>query len=365
MTEEEAYEVFGKRIQGCNGVVEIGLSTLAMGDKLACEFSQCAHVGLLLQHHVCRAEELLCLRNAIPRGLLQVGIIIDDLVILEKTLLSTFLDTKTDPAAYESSLRAKAAREAYRQVGLRNNPKKGFEAATKAKFWGIEIDGEKGFVRCSSSRMWPTIAISMRVASLGLCTISLLESLAGSWVSLLAVRRRMYSILDLIFGPLGAGLEHDDVVRLSDEMRSELIAICTLAPLAVVNLRAGFCDFVAATDASTDAMAGVHADIPVKVVAEVSRHSLRKGVWSRLLPVEKAWLKEHDLLLADDELPAEGFRAHPFWDVLARCPRYYEKWRRKVVKRYHINVLELKAHLYEEQRLCNSMQRCRVPFALD
>ena len=365
LTLEEGRFVFGREVPDCDGVVEVGLSTLAMGDKCACEYAQCSHVSILLQHGVCAQDELLCLRNPLPRGLLQVGIIIDDLVVLEKILRSRFESDAFEAITLESSRRTASAREAYEKVGLRNNPKKGFEGSTSGKFWGIEIDGDKGFLRCAGSRMWPTMMITLRVASLGLATISLLESLAGSWVALLGVRRRMFSILDCIFDPLGAGANPKDVVRLSDAMKSELLSICILAPLAVVNLRAAYADFVSATDASSGCMAGVQAKVPVGVVTELSRHTLRQGVWTRLLPPEKAWLREHDLLAEDDELPAEGYRTHPLWEVMARFPCYVEKWRKLARRRVHINILELKAHLEEERRLCNSHNHLRVPFGLD
>ena len=365
LTEEEAFATFGTWCQSQDGIVEVGLSTLAMGDKCACEFAQCSHLSVMLQHGVCTVAELLCLRNPIPRGLLQVGIIIDDLVVLEQVLSDRLEDPTFVPEELESSKRVLAARDAYAAVGLRNNPKKGFLASTNAKFWGVEIDGKAGLVRGASSRLWPTIAISLRVASLGLATISLLESLAGSWVSLLSVRRRMFSLLDALFAPLGSGAALKDVVRLSDEIKSELIAVSVLAPLAAVNLRAGFADFVCATDASSDCMAGVRAQVPVKVVQELSRHTLRKGAWTKLLPAEKAWRREHGMLAVEDELPDEQFRTHPLWEVMARSLDYSESWRRRPWRKAHINVLELKAHVIEEKRLATSRTSLRVPFGID
>ena len=368
LSPDEAYAVFGRRFMLSElneGVVEVGLSTLAMGDKCACEFAQCAHLSVMLQNEVCKIEELLCLRNPIPRGLLQVGIIIDDLVVMEAVLSSALEDPGFDRDTLESSRRVLLARKAYDKVGLKNNPKKGFMAATRAKFWGVEVDGVAGLVRGASSRLWPTIAISLRVASLGLATISLLESLAGSWVSLLSVRRRMFSILDSLFAPLGSGASQKAVVRLSDEITSELLAVSVLGPLAAVNLRADYADFICATDASSNCLAGVKASVPAAVVKELSRHTLRKGAWSKLLPAEKAWRREHDILPASEELPEDEFRTHPLWEICARGLHYVESWRRRAWRPMHINVLELKAHLYEEKRLATSKHALRVPFGID
>lgn len=64
----------------------VGLSTLAMGDTMAVEFAQASHIGLCLRQGVGSASEFLTLHGSIPRGLLQVGIIVDDLIILEQVV---------------------------------------------------------------------------------------------------------------------------------------------------------------------------------------------------------------------------------------------------------------------------------------
>ena len=146
-----------------------------MGDVSSCEFAQASHLGLCLQRGVCSAEEVLYLKSAIPRGLLQVGIIIDDLVILEQVLRRDHMLG----GAGSSGRRIGAVQKAYASVHLPNNPKKGFREELKAKFWGVEIDGDKGLLRCSNARLWPTAVITLRVCSLGLATVGLMEALAG------------------------------------------------------------------------------------------------------------------------------------------------------------------------------------------
>eukprot|EP00438_Fugacium_kawagutii_P012047 Skav218189 [mRNA] locus=scaffold5213:273982:278268:- [translate_table: standard] len=342
----------------------VGLSSLAMGDKNAVEFAQCSHAGVCLAFGVASSAEMLGLHTSIPRSLLRVGIIVDDLVILEVMLRQT-MDDPDWFASTESSKRILSAREAYAAVGLKNNPKKGFAGETSSHFWGVEIDGDKGLLRCSSSRLWPTSVITMRVISLGLATVGLLEALAGSWVSLLGVRRRLYCVMNLIFQPLGWHDRPKSVVRLSPELKSELACLVCLGSLAVVNLRAQHSDFVSATDASTTTMAGVRASLPSPVVAELSRHALRKGNWSHLLPPGRARLRERGELDPCEELPEGEIATHPFWSVLANCLDYKEAWVRRVRRACHINVLELRAHLHEERRLATSCSPFRIPFGLD
>lgn len=105
----------------------------------------------------------------------------DDLVILEHVLRSQFSEGKLQQS--EGVKRTARAREAYVKFDLPHNPKKGFVNEPLSRFWGIELDGVKGILRASSLRMWPTAMITMRVCSLGLATVGLLEALAGTWVS--------------------------------------------------------------------------------------------------------------------------------------------------------------------------------------
>ena len=144
------------------------------------------------------------------------------------------------------------ARAAYDAVSLMHNPKKSFLGQRRAGFWGVDIDGEKGLLRASQKRLWPTMLITLRICSLGLCTVSLLESIAGMWVSLLGVRRRLYSLMDVMFEPLRMSSRPNNVIRFSDAMTSELASVAVLGTLAVVNLRARFANFVVATDASSE-----------------------------------------------------------------------------------------------------------------
>ena len=90
LTISEAKLVFGPGFTWPCSSVAIGLSSLAMGDTCAVEYAQCAHLSVMLQHGVCDISHLLTLRGSIPRGGFQVGIIVDDLILLEKVLRSSF-----------------------------------------------------------------------------------------------------------------------------------------------------------------------------------------------------------------------------------------------------------------------------------
>ena len=359
LTLEEARRVFGKDFAWEGDRVYVGLSSLAMGDCCAVEFAQCAHVGLMLQNQVAAIDELITLKGSIPRGLLQVGVIVDDLVVLEQVMRVPFENGSLTHGDWQSPARMMKAQAAYNAVGLQNNPKKAFIGETCSNFWGIDIDGDKGLLRASQKRMWPAMMITLRVCSLGLCTVGLLEALAGTWVSLLGVRRRLYCLMDVLFEPLSMDCSATTVIRMSDALTSELMSIAVMAPLAVVNLRAKFGNFVAATDASSTVIAGVRAAVEPAVAAEVARHTLRRGIWTKLLPPGRALLRAHGLLDPEDEVPDQKYRSHPLWEVMARALTFRECWRRRIHKPQHINVSELQSFLLEERRIANSSPSTR------
>ncbi|CAE7583924.1 plsB [Symbiodinium pilosum] len=172
----EATFVFGSRqraFEDSKGFLRVALSTLAMGDSSACEFAQGSHLGVLFRHGVLRPDELLCPTSAPPRGLLTIGVVIDDFVILEKVTRSELR------LGGRQSLGLERAHAAYAEAGLLANPEKGAKDESVSSFWGVTLDGRRGLVRASLARVGPLTCITCRVALLGLCTRPLLESLVA------------------------------------------------------------------------------------------------------------------------------------------------------------------------------------------
>ncbi len=95
-----------------------------------------------------------------------------------------------------ASERIKAAISGYEENKLEANIKKSFFNETASRFWGGEVDGVAGLVRASSLRAWPLVVITMKIAMLGFSSVKLLETLAGAWIAVLTMRRRMFCILD-------------------------------------------------------------------------------------------------------------------------------------------------------------------------
>ena len=116
--------------------------------------------------------------------------------------------------------------------GLTAHPAKTFRGESKASFWGIFANGESGLVRASPSRVIPLLEITARTALIGYASVALLETLAGSWVAVLQVRRRMLSLLDHIYTAQQLR-ERDDIVKLSAALVQELWLLVILGPLSV------------------------------------------------------------------------------------------------------------------------------------
>ena len=343
----------------------VGLSTLAMGDLNACEFAQGSHLQLILACGGAARDELLVMHEPSPRGGLCVGVVIDDLVCLEK-ILSTDLTGGVFGGRSKLDDRMDAIMAKYAEVGLPTNEKKAFNNTTTGSFWGVQVDGAKGLVRANETRLWPLLLITMRVCSLGICTVGLLRSLAGSYISILSLRRRLLCTMNVIFDAISASLNDKQILRLSKDLIDELFTMMILSTLAVVNLRARTLGTIRATDASNWGMAAVAGTVPENVAREALRHSLTKSYWTKLLPPSKAWLKSKELLGGEEELPGgDLYDVHPFWENLARSVHYVELWRKMHPKPVHVNIGELRAHLIEEGRIGFKLRSVRVPYALD
>ncbi|OLQ14910.1 hypothetical protein AK812_SmicGene905 [Symbiodinium microadriaticum] len=364
----QASFVFRRDMKGeCDeqGRVFVAFASLAMGDSGACEYTQCSHLGVCLKGAAIVPGELLVHAAAPPRGLLSVGLVIDDLVYLDRVQTADLEAIRAGSTRTEGSRRLDAALSAYNAAPLEVSSDKVFRDQVKASFWGATVCGASGWLKPNAHRLWPLVMITLRTVQLGLATRHLLESLAGCWISVFILKRRLLSAMDLIFKACGAGVPNT-IIRLSPALRSELASFVFLGPLCSVNLRAQIDNTVTATDASSGWQAAVRAEVPAAVAQEAYRHSVQKGTWTRLLSQPGAWLKDHGLLDVESELPGgDVFVALPLYVGLATCPQYFELWRKSYKNKVHINVAELQAFLREEARAGHRKPNARMIFALD
>ena len=148
------------------------------------------------------------------------------------------------------------------------------------------------------------------------------------------------------------GRSQSCVISLGDELRHKLILCAGLLRFAVVELRADFNDSIFAVDASNWGEAVAACKTSTQFVKEACRHSLKKGVWTRLLGPAAARANVHGYLDVTPELPGgpdEVYRSHPLWTTIFQAGQFGLVWRRGAQRRRHINIGEVKAFLQAEK----------------
>ena len=324
-------------------VIYPALSTMAMGDCNAVSYGQASHLGVILQSGALALSDFVTLTGRPSNRGFIAGLMIDDLVILQK------LKPTEKISHCEARLAIHCIRRAYDAAGLPRHEGKAVEGETSGSFWGLQMDGEKGWVRPNLSRCIPLVRIIAEVVRLRHCTVSLLEVISGSLVSVFQRRRRFLSVLEEIYAAQ-RGRAKKDIVFLSRELQTELLCACALVGLTVVDFRLRPSSRVVASDSSSTKQAAVACQIGVPAVRELQKHCLQKGLWNRLLSPSAAYLREKGLLSEDGELPDKQYMMHPAFEELVSTQSFkqFGKVTSKTA-RSHINVGEMRAALLAER----------------
>ena len=339
--------------------VFFSLNTLAMGDAQAVEIAQTAHLGILVQSGLINKNNLVSMDLAIPREKSFAGIVIDDLVVFEVMLKSVFHQSPVTSRAGRAFL--EEALGEYKRVGLLPHPDKTFFEQADSEFWGCQFDGVHGLCMANLKRSIPVIAVTARVLKMGVCSISLLEILTGAWTSIFLFRRRLLSLLNLVYQAGHGDFARNHVIRLSPELKEELFMCLSLAPLAVTNLKVENAEHVYCSDASEWGIGVTRALLPSWLQGEIHRHKLRKSVWVHLLSPLKSLQRIKGVLPPAEELPeGQMLASHPLWIVLASALRYKEVCRKAMPPGRHINILEMRGMLKAEAEAAKTHFPARV-----
>ncbi|CAE7221564.1 unnamed protein product [Symbiodinium sp. CCMP2592] len=303
--------------------VVAALCCMAMGDCNAVSVAQSAHViGLILQAQVVGWDELLVHKGPVPRSPAMLGLVIDDVIVIERALRRPHFEVSSS----RSQRIVDGLHRAYAAAPLPRHEKKAFFASDSATFWGADVPSWVSSVLCVP------------------------PGAGCSWVAALSFRRRCLCLLDQVY-VLQKGRERHELVRVPPSLRAELFKLCVLAPLLATDLRAQSCGLVVASDASSSLGAVVTARVSPDLVRELLRHTPTKGLWNKLLSPVNALLREHQQLEVECELPGGIFRTHPLWTLVARTLhfRLHSVFRRR--RRDHINIKEMDAYLSTEESL--------------
>ena len=238
-------------------------------------------------------------------------------------------------------------KDMYIANGLCSHPDKEEVNATDLTSWGARCLGVTGWVSCPTSRIIYLTAFTVEVVRLGVATVALLESLGGSWVAVLMVKRRLLSVMDLIF-EAGRGRSQNSVLRLSAELKTELLGLALVAPLAVADLRTKAADKIYMVDASSKKYAAVSAPVSPLIAQELTRRCPRKARWAKLMGRAQAWKREHGLLGEHEELPGGRLETSPVFETAATGLTYKLEEVHDAPRREHVNMSELRAILLAE-----------------
>ncbi|CAE7238074.1 unnamed protein product [Symbiodinium sp. CCMP2456] len=342
-----SFSCFEEHLSG-KGPYRASLNSMAMGDLNSVEFGQLAHLALSLQAKVFSPEEMLTLRSRAPRSSIAGGVVIDDLFITEKLPRSDI--EALGSGATAGALRLRRAEEAYAASGLKQNFKKSFREQLKADVWGAEVDGDRGTCRPLACRLIPVISITVDIIKTRAATRHILASIAGFFVAVFQFRRRCMSLLEEVF-KAPRWLDEHKAFRIWPALEAELWMLVLISPAVRANLRNGYCPEVSATDASDRWEAEVSQLFPEEFVEELSRHSLKKSVWTKLLRPVQMEARVAGTLDPAEELPGgDSFGYHPVWQTLFRSVQFKEVWRRRIWRPRHINVHELRTLIASERR---------------
>jgi hypothetical protein len=297
---------------------------MAMGDVNVVEYGQQAHLALAVKTGL-RFSDMLTLRGRVPRQKVMVGVVIDDLICLEKMRRQDLAVTEQT-----SGLVADAMVEAYENEGLVPNGSKRSRGELKAKFWGASLDGHEGLLRAQLERAVPLAMLTAQVARLGRANLARLQSCSSE-----SAARACLKLLEEI-----QLFAYEEDFAFQPATVDELWSVVLPAPLFCTDLRAAVGREFSLVDASNEWTAEVSAELPVELAEEMLQHELSKAGWARILSPLKALQRSRSFLAPEEEVP-EGeapVRSHPLWTEVVRTKKFELKARKRIKKREHTNI---------------------------
>ena len=330
------------------------LGTMAMGDCHAVTMGQVSHLAVLLRTRAVCLDDFIMLHSRPSRKHWLAGLMIDDLVLLERRVSSQSqaVDHESSPPSTCEQI-IEEVRKKYEEVGLPRHAGKAVHNSVEGTFWGVQFDGVRGEVRPSLKRSIPLAFILQRVIELRVATVGLLEALAGSLVAVFQTKRRFMSLLEEIY-IAQRGRCRKDIVALSLELQEELLLAAALVPLTSIDFRLRASPHLVASDASTEKEAAVFCEVGCLATEELHRHTLQKGLWNRLLNPLRAYRREVGDLDPLEELPDRSFEEmygmHPLWEEIVSSQQFFQLGPTlKNRQRQHINIKEIRAAIKAEQ----------------
>lgn len=349
-SEIRDFNCYTPDLEGEKSKIHFGLRTLGMGDVAAVEIAQTAHIGILVQHEFINEDSMMAMNLPVPRDPFFTGVVIDDLILFE---IVCGAGNSVPSGKFRSPSVLNRALSVYEGLGLIPHKGKTFCMSEDSEFWGALFEGRRGFVRANLKRTVPVLFSTLAIIKLGVCTVSLLETLVGCWASIFLFKRRLLSILNVAYEAISMQSDRRMVIRLSDALKEEFLLCVLLAPVATTYVKSRNSKFLWASDASDWGWAVVRSKLPEWLQSEIHRHRLNKPVWSRLLSPLRSLQRLRGNLPPAEELP-DGvcLASHPLHIELSTVLPFQEVCKKKNVRPNHINVTELRGMIHTERAAC-------------
>eukprot|EP00435_Cladocopium_sp_Y103_P038224 s1199_g10.t1 len=257
---------------------------LFQGDHLGVEFATDARSRMLQSYGLLEESSRLQSSRPIVSDDCGSGLVIDDFFVVSKEQI----DPKEDYSTAKSVLHFRRAKEAYKREGLQGSDDKDVVGKTQFTVWGGEVCSSEETVRRGAVTLaapfekWMALALmTANASSLPATSDALLSCLAGSWISLLLLRR--------------------PAMHFPRSAASELQQLACLAPVLCSNLAVPFAAEVFATDASMQKGGIVQSRIEVETAAVLWRTVVKPNGSFPVLSPSQTILAMYDPMFEENE----------------------------------------------------------------
>ena len=285
--------------------VWVSFNSILQGDHAGVEICTDAHTSLLQEYGLLSHDtRLVASRPLVSQKCLE-GLVIDDYFCVSKEPASLPNNQSKAFRCYQ------AAQLAYDDHKLLGSPAKDIQCENEGKAIGAFINSghaarSRGLITLSAP---PEKRVSLSFITLHLCAMShtsdsLHLCILGNWISMLAYKRPLMSILDRSFHLVDQNMldqNNPKVIGLPRSVANELVLLAVLMPLMVHELSADYLPTVFATDASSKKGAICQAPVGKDVVEVLWKHCKSKGAYTRLLTEPESFLRHLEIFEEQSE----------------------------------------------------------------
>ena len=273
--------------------VWISLYSILQGDHIGVEVTTDGHTNLLSSYGLLRDDVVLQADRPLKSSTELQGLCIDDFFCVSVEPAQKDLDHSRAKEVYE------VAQKAYSEHLLLGSPQKDIVASDCGKTIGAFVNSSQNARRhnlvtlgAPCEKRLALSYLTLQLCRLSHTTDSLHLCLLGAWVSVLAYRRPLLSILSKSFRLVDNRHFNRDkpkLLQLPRAVANELTMLALLVPFALFAMSAKYMDQMYCTDASSKKGAICVASCPEGLSEVLWRTGKSKGAYTRLLsPVEVA-----------------------------------------------------------------------------